>query len=36
MATNKILEIGIDDKEHLVVKPNKERFNLIYKNTMEV
>ena len=34
--TDKILEIGIDDKERLFVKPKKERFTLIYRAAAEV
>lgn len=36
MTTDKILEIGIDDKERLFIKPNKERFTLIYRTATEV
>lgn len=33
MTINKILEIGIDEKERLFIKPDKERFILIYRTT---
>jgi hypothetical protein len=36
MTTDKILEIGIDDKERLFIKPEKERFTLIYRTATEV
>lgn len=36
MRIDKILEIGIDDKERLFIKPDKERFTLIYRTTTEV
>ena len=36
MTIDKILEIGIDDKERLFVKPDKERFTLIYRTATEV
>lgn len=36
MTTDKILEIGIDDKERLFIKPNKERFTLIYRTATDV
>ncbi|MFY7732404.1 MAG: hypothetical protein ACOVSR_02895 [Bacteroidia bacterium] len=36
MTIDKILEIGIDDKERLFIKPDKERFTLIYRTATEV
>ncbi|POY35243.1 hypothetical protein C3K47_15780 [Solitalea longa] len=36
MTKDKILEIGIDDKERLFIKPEKERFTLIYRTATEV
>lgn len=36
MTTDRILEIGIDDKERLYIKPEKERFTLIYRTATEV
>jgi len=36
MRTDKILEIGIDDKERLYIKPEKERFTLIFRTATEV
>lgn len=36
MATGKIIEIGIDDKEQLFIKPDKERFTLIYRTATDV
>lgn len=36
MRIDKILEIGIDDKARLFIKPNKERFILIHKTATEV
>lgn len=36
MTIDKILEIGIDDKERLFIKPEKERFTMIYRIAMEV
>jgi len=36
MRRDKILEIGIDDKERLFIKPDKERFTLIYRTATEV
>lgn len=36
MTIDKIIEIGIDDKERLFIKPDKERFTLIYRTATEV
>lgn len=36
MTIDKILEIGIDNKERLFIKPDKERFTLIYRTATEV
>jgi len=36
MTIDKILEIGIDHKERLFIKPGKERFTLIYRTASEV
>lgn len=36
MTIDKILEIGIDDKGRLFIKPEKERFALIYRIATEV
>lgn len=36
MTTDSILEIGIDDKERLYIKPEKQRFTLIYRTATEV
>ncbi|MGA6121634.1 hypothetical protein [Sphingobacterium anhuiense] len=36
MTIDKILEIGIDDKERLFIKPDNERFTLIYRTATEV
>lgn len=36
MTIDKILEIGIDNKERLFIKPDKERFSLIYRTATEV
>jgi len=36
MTVDKILEIGIDEKERLFIKPEKERFTLIYRTATEV
>tara|TARA_R110002033_G_scaffold68520_1_gene119736 strand:+ start:376 stop:534 length:159 start_codon:yes stop_codon:yes gene_type:complete len=36
MTIDKILEIGIDDKERLFIKPEKERFTLIYRTATDV
>ncbi|MES2554591.1 MAG: hypothetical protein V4604_00495 [Bacteroidota bacterium] len=36
MITDKILEIGIDDKERLFIKPDKVSFTLIYRTATEV
>ena len=36
MKDDKILEIGIDNKERLFVKPEKEKFTLIYRTASEV
>ena len=36
MNLDKILEVGIDDNERLIVKPEKERFTLIYRTATEV
>lgn len=36
MNLDKILEIGIDDQERLYIKPEKERFTLIYRSATEV
>ena len=36
ITTDKILEIGIDDKERLFIKPGRERFTLIYRTATEV
>ncbi len=36
MTTDKILEIGIDDKERLFIKPERVRFTLIYRTATEV
>lgn len=36
MTTDKILEIGIDDQQRLFIKPEKERFNLIYRAVTEI
>ena len=36
MTIENILEIGIDDKERLFIKPEKERFTLIYRTATEV
>jgi hypothetical protein len=36
MTIDKILEVGIDDKERLFIKPDKERFTLIYRTATEV
>lgn len=36
MTTDKIIEIGIDEKERLFIKPDKERFTLIYRTATEV
>ena len=36
MKKDNILEIGIDDKERLLIKPEKERFTIIYRTATEV
>jgi hypothetical protein len=36
MTTDKILEIGIDEKERLYIKPKNERFTMIYRAAAEV
>lgn len=36
MKISQILEIGIDEKERLFIKPDKERFTLIYRSAAEV
>lgn len=36
MTMDKILEIGIDEKERLFIKPDKERFTMIYRTATEV
>lgn len=36
MKTDNILEIGIDDKDRLYIKPEKERFTQIYRTATEV
>lgn len=36
MTIDNILEIGIDDKNRLFIKPEKERFTLIYRTATEV
>ena len=36
MTIDKILEIGIDDKERLFIRPEKERFTLIYRAATEI
>ena len=36
MTTDKILEIGIDEKERLYIKPEKVHFTLIYRTATEV
>jgi hypothetical protein len=36
MNEDEILEIGIDYKERLYIRPNKERFTLIYRTATEV
>mgnify|MGYP000957943064 CR=1 FL=1 len=36
MTIDKILEIGIDEKERIFIKPDKERFTLIYRTATEV
>ncbi len=36
MKIDKILEIGIDDKERLFIKPAREHFTLIYRRATEV
>ena len=36
MAVDKILEIGIDEKERFSIKPDKERFTMIYRTATEV
>ena len=36
MITDRILEIGIDVQERLYIKPEKERFTLIYRTATEV
>ena len=36
MTTDKILEIGIDDKERLFVKPKTENFEFIYRDASGV
>ena len=36
MITDKILEIGIDEIERLFIKPDKERFSLVYRTATEV
>lgn len=36
MSIDKILEIGIDEKERLIIKPDKEHFTLIYRTATEV
>lgn len=36
MTTDKILEIGIDEKERLYIRPENERFTMIYRSAAEV
>jgi hypothetical protein len=36
MTIDEILEIGIDGKESLYLRPKKERFTLIYRTATEV
>ena len=36
MTTDGIVEIGIDSKGRLYIKPEKERFTLIYRTATEV
>ena len=36
MTEDEIVEIGIDDKERLYIRPDKERFPLIYRTATEV
>ena len=36
MTIDKIIEIGIDDKERLFVKPHTERFEFIYRDASGV
>lgn len=36
MSTDTILEIGIDDKKRLYVKPKQRSFKLIYRTATEV
>lgn len=36
MKTDKILKIGIDNKDRLYIKPEKEHFALIYRTATEV
>ena len=36
MKTDSIIKIGIDDKERLYIKPEKEKFTLIYRTATEV
>lgn len=36
MTSDKILEIGIDDKERLFVKPLAEQFEFIYRDASGV
>src|SRR5688572_7804848 len=36
MITDKILEIGIDEAGKLYLKPEKEKFTLIYRSATEV
>jgi hypothetical protein len=36
MKFDKIIEVGIDNKERLFIKPDKEVFTLIYRTATEV
>ncbi len=36
MTLDDVLEIGIDDQERLYLKPEKEKFTLIYRSATEV
>ena len=36
MTIDEILEIGIDGKERLYLRPHKKRFTLIYRTVTEV
>ena len=36
MTTDKIIEVGIDDMERLYIKPEKEKFTLIWRSATGV